>query len=315
MSDCRETPYETHNVLLPGCRERAWELGDDYERYGRLWLPADVAAEQAPAPQPIGVDLFAGAGGFSCGFKMAGFHVAAASDGWATAACTYLVNLGGPHTTVHLIGDALPEGNRRETAWHAEHRGQAVDVAELLEVCRCEAVAGDGWIAGQIDVRPCEHYYLGDVRALTGEQILQDLDLTGDDIGAVFGGPPCQGFSRAGQRQPDDPRNELVFEFMRIVCEIHPKTFCMENVPGMLDMVTRDGIPVIDALSMMAEEGGMGTFDAIRKSLAGTAGVGAALRTKKAGASKPRPGSQAPRERLDIDEEESAQLDMFEAVA
>ena len=98
----------------------------------------------------------------------------------------------------------------------------------------------------------------------------------------MFGGPPCQGFSRAGKRQADDPRNELVFEFMRIVCEIHPRSFCMENVPGMLDMLTRDGVPVIDALALMAQEGGMGTFEAIRRSLAETAGAGAALRTMAA---------------------------------
>ncbi len=42
---------------------------------------------------------------------------------------------------------------------------------------------------------------------------------------------------------------------MRIVCEIHPQSFCMENVPGLLDMHTRDGIPVIDALALMAQEG------------------------------------------------------------
>ena len=135
-------------------------------------------------------------------------------------------------------------------------------------------------------------FFFGDVRALTGQRILNELDLNGDDIGCVFGGPPCQGFSRAGKRQADDPRNELVFEFMRIVCEIHPRSFCMENVPGMLDMVTRDGVPVIDALALMAQEGGMGTFDAIRRSLAETAGAGAALRTMTAGTTRrqPQPG-------------------------
>jgi len=35
----------------------------------------------------------------------------------------------------------------------------------------------------------------------------------------------------------------------------------------MLDMVTREGVPVIDALALMAQEGGMGTFDAIQESL------------------------------------------------
>jgi DNA (cytosine-5)-methyltransferase 1 len=308
----------TGNVLLPGCRERALELGEDYERHpSGLWVPGGTEdAVPRPERQPIGIDLFAGAGGFSCGFKMAGFHVVAASDGWATAACTYLVNLGGPHTAVHLIGDKLPEGNKRETAWHAEHRDETVDVAELLEVCRTDLAAGEGWISSQAGVQPCEHYYLGDVRALTGDRILDDLALTADDIGAVFGGPPCQGFSRSGKQQRDDPRNELVFEFMRVVCEIHPRTFCMENVPGMLDMVTRDGIPVIDALALMAEEGGMGTFEAIRRSLAETAGVGAALRTKTAGTNgKLPPGVSGAGHVDELTDEDDDQLSLLEPAA
>jgi DNA (cytosine-5)-methyltransferase 1 len=316
----------TGNVLLPGCRERPITLGDGYGRHrSGLWLPPAEDTVPAPERQPVGVDLFAGAGGFSCGFKQAGWHVAAALEGWATAACTYLLNLGGPSTVVIPIGERLPEGNKRETKWHAAHRDRRVPVNEFMAMMArngkgfdgAKQGAGTGWIRNQAGVQPCEIFYLGDVCALTGERVLDDLGR--DELDCVFGGPPCQGFSRAGQRKKDDPRNELVFEFMRVVCEVHPKAFCMENVPGLLDMVTKEGVPVIDALSMMAEEGGMGTFEAIRRSLAETAGVGAALRTRKAKASKPRPGSSAPRHRLDIDEEApepAAQLDMFaEAVS
>ena len=78
-------------------------------------------------------------------------------------------------------------------------------------------------------MRPCQVFFFGDVRALTGEQILNELGLASDEVGCVFGGPPCQGFSKAGRRQSDDPRNELVFKFMRIVCEIKPRSFCMET--------------------------------------------------------------------------------------
>jgi DNA (cytosine-5)-methyltransferase 1 len=295
----------TGNVLLPGCRERVWEPGDEYERHASgLWLPPEAADEDPAVPaldaKPLGVGLFCGAGGFDLGFTQAGFHMAAASDGWMTAACTYLLNLGGSGTLVHLVGAALPEGTKRERKWFAEHTGESVTVGEFFQVGskapRPEGhdLPGSGWISSQPDdVLPCEHFYLGDICALTGEQILDDLHAeSDDDIAAVIGGPPCQGFSRAGQRKKDDPRNELVVEFMRLVCEIHPKAFCMENVPGMLDMVTKDGVPVIDALSLMAEEGGMGTFEAIRRSLAETAGVGAALRTKKASSRRrqPQPG-------------------------
>ena len=75
----------------------------------------------------------------------------------------------------------------------------------------------------------------------------------------------------------------------------------------MLDMVTRDGVPVIDALALMAQEGGMGTFQAIRRSLAETAGVGAALRTATATASRrqPQPGVSG-NGHLDVDDEQLA---------
>lgn len=54
------------------------------------------------------------------------------------------------------------------------------------------------------------------------------------EIDVVVGGPPCQGFSLIGLRDHTDPRNKLVSHFIRIVDEIKPKTFMMENVPGML---------------------------------------------------------------------------------
>lgn len=49
----------------------------------------------------------------------------------------------------------------------------------------------------------------------------------------IIGGPPCQSFSLVGQRNQDDPRGKLVFEFLRIVREKQPLAFVMENVPGM----------------------------------------------------------------------------------
>jgi len=63
-----------------------------------------------------------------------------------------------------------------------------------------------------------------DIRALAG---------IGDGmVAAVFGGPPCQGFSLIGKRDHSDPRNDLVFHFARLVCELQPQYFAMENVGG-----------------------------------------------------------------------------------
>ena len=66
-------------------------------------------------------------------------------------------------------------------------------------------------------------------------------------IGVVIGGPPCQGFSNAGWRNPDDKRNQLFKEFVQIVDELQPEIFVMENVPGILTMRKGEAIKEIIA--------------------------------------------------------------------
>ncbi len=63
------------------------------------------------------------------------------------------------------------------------------------------------------------------------------------EIDLIFGGPPCQGFSHMGVRDTKDPRNTLVDEFARIIGEVKPKAFVMENVPG---MASGDTKPILD---------------------------------------------------------------------
>jgi len=57
-----------------------------------------------------------------------------------------------------------------------------------------------------------------------------------EKVDIVIGGPPCQGFSHAGKRIIDDPRNFLYKEFVNIVKKIRPKVFVMENVEGILSI-------------------------------------------------------------------------------
>ena len=71
------------------------------------------------------------------------------------------------------------------------------------------------------------------VRDLDGASIRARAGLGSRAIDVVVGGPPCQGFSLIGQRVLDDPRNSLVLHFMRLVSELRPRLFVMENVPGM----------------------------------------------------------------------------------
>ena len=55
-------------------------------------------------------------------------------------------------------------------------------------------------------------------------------------VAVVVGGPPCQGFSVAGFRNPADARNQLFQEFVRVVREVQPPFFVMENVPGIVTL-------------------------------------------------------------------------------
>ena len=65
------------------------------------------------------------------------------------------------------------------------------------------------------------------------------------DVDVIVGGPPCQGFSYAGWRDPNDKRNQLFRDFVDIVTTLKPKFFVMENVPGILTMRKGEAIKEI----------------------------------------------------------------------
>ncbi|MBE9146370.1 DNA cytosine methyltransferase [Planktothrix mougeotii] len=79
----------------------------------------------------------------------------------------------------------------------------------------------------------CNHF-CGDIHEFNPIKSLEKLHFP--PIHLVVGGPPCQGFSVAGKRNPDDPRNNLFKQFIRVVSEISPWYVVMENVPGILTM-------------------------------------------------------------------------------
>jgi len=100
-----------------------------------------------------------------------------------------------------------------------------------------------------------------DVTNLTSEVLLTHIKEHEVDI--IFGGPPCQGFSLIGKRQRDDPRNLLISEFMRVVKEVKPKYFVMENVEGLIrgssveylrtiiDDIRQAGYDVVDPIKVL----------------------------------------------------------------
>lgn len=73
-----------------------------------------------------------------------------------------------------------------------------------------------------------------DITKITGQAILEFCNIKRGELDVLDGSPPCQGFSTAGKRKVMDSRNDLVNEYIRLVSEIEPKVFIMENVSGMV---------------------------------------------------------------------------------
>lgn len=77
----------------------------------------------------------------------------------------------------------------------------------------------------------------GSIRDLSAEQLFTSAGYDRiPEVDLIAGGPPCQGFSTAGMKDPADPRNTLVGDYIRIVSEVRPRAFLLENVTGLLTM-------------------------------------------------------------------------------
>jgi DNA (cytosine-5)-methyltransferase 1 len=72
-----------------------------------------------------------------------------------------------------------------------------------------------------------------DISKLSGGEIRKAARIGKRAVDLVVGGAPCQGFSLIGHRALEDPRNALVGEFVRIVCELDARYFVFENVKGL----------------------------------------------------------------------------------
>lgn len=76
--------------------------------------------------------------------------------------------------------------------------------------------------------------YHGDIAKLSVDECLQMASIQAGELDVFDGSPPCQGFSTAGKRILDDPRNQLFREYVRLLRGLQPKVFVMENVSGMV---------------------------------------------------------------------------------
>jgi len=93
----------------------------------------------------------------------------------------------------------------------------------------------------------------GDVRRVTGKDLasVAEIDDTQPDL--LVGCPPCQGFSVGGKRDPNDPRNRLYLEFVRLAGELRARSVVFENVPGFVSL--HDGIFFRDLKSRLEKIG------------------------------------------------------------
>lgn len=144
------------------------------------------------------VDLFAGCGGLSLGLEKAGFRSVLAVEKSDMAAETYYHN---------FIKRLPPSGSR-----------EAKDVWAGYCIAPVEAQFEAGVVVNELAALLARPDLLARLRA-------QDIDL-------VAGGPPCQGFSMAGRRNPLDPRNQLPWQFLDTVEAVQPKAVIIENVVG-----------------------------------------------------------------------------------
>lgn len=100
----------------------------------------------------------------------------------------------------------------------------------------------------------CETYKLNIGNHIINEDITKiNLDVI-PSADVIVGGPPCQGFSGIGKRDPNDDRSALVYSYLDVVNKIQPKVFLFENVTGIKSSKAYDGSKVIDNLKKAFED-------------------------------------------------------------
>lgn len=218
-------------------------------------------------PYPLAFDFFAGAGGFSLGLIQAGFEVLGACEWAPDAVHTYLANLGAHPVQMWYTSDkhkdrAIAYFEKQMKQWLKNNKDKTI--AEY-------PVSGSAWRKTERErgnIYPgVKHMFFGDICELTGQRISECMGIQAGELDLVVGGPPCQGFSKAGKQNKDDPRNILIFQYARMLTELQPKSFVLEEVPEVIRMRTAQGVPVIDQFLRILEDGGYMSYEAGMKAL------------------------------------------------
>jgi len=142
--------------------------------------------------RPSYVDLFAGCGGLSLGLEWAGFRRAAAVEVSPEAALSYYHNLICREESSHYT-------------WSEFIKSRELQIAS-------------GLIVGDIVER--------------FDDFIVSCRRSSLNIDVIVSGPPCQGFSIAGRRNPDDCRNTLIDYVAKATRILKPRVVLMENVPA-----------------------------------------------------------------------------------
>lgn len=173
------------------------------------------------------VSLFSGGGGLDIGLEDAGFETVLATDADGVFCQTLRSN------------QCLGAGNE---AWFKPWFQHVVSqkcyrktTSHEIEALRLRLRSGLG-----------NHRYLRravvmqkDVRMLTASTVMEACDVQRAELALIFGGPPCQSFSRSGKRESvNDERGQLFMEFVRLVDELRPRWILFENVKGLVQTRT-----------------------------------------------------------------------------
>lgn len=172
------------------------------------------------------IDLFAGCGGLSEGFKKASNYDLLGAVEWEEAPVKNLIN-------------------RLESKWKYQNARERVI---RFDIQRTDELF-EGW--------------KNDPKFGTHKGLNKLVDDT--DIDLIIGGPPCQAYSLAGRIRDengmkDDYRNYLFESYMKVVKYYKPKAFVFENVQGMLS-AKPGGIPITTLIKKEIEDAGYKIID------------------------------------------------------
>ena len=100
-----------------------------------------------------------------------------------------------------------------------------------------------------------------DLSSVSGAQLRRKTGIETRHIDVLFAGPPCQGFSLIGKRIQEDPRNLLLYDLARLIAQLFPSYFVVENVAGIM---LGDAREVLDEFVRRVERAGYRVVKPIR---------------------------------------------------